>query len=251
MKVKLNSSELHFNLDESEHKEFNLSSDDYICIEASQPVLVIRYLQSLRRVGNIRVDTYMSIVPPLEQYPGHYVFSTVDTPGEQYVNVVIKSTNKDGLLLDQQPLNVTQGWKDIRSFQLSYSALQVPVDSGLHNVSHVTSESFSAIAYSHPLGMRLDTIYDSEQQVLYETTNTGLEGAAGGGGGGGEKEIHTNYQDVFIPQGPGISSTVIAIIVSLCVAVFMVIVCILGFIVAELFGRREEFRNAKIMPFVS
>lgn len=59
-----------------------------------------------------------------------------------------------------------------------------------------------------------------------------------------------SYPDYIAGDGSGIPPAVLAVIISLSAAVFFVIVCIVGFIIAEYACRREGgFRQTKVAPF--
>jgi len=64
-------------------------------------------------------------------------------------------------------------------------------------------------------------------------------------------EIDASQVDPYSTQNRGISPTVIAVITSLCGAVFFVIACILGFVITEvLCAKGKRLQRAKVSPCV-
>lgn len=262
-----------FRLSESQHAEFNLTGEDFISIEANKPVLVLQFLTVEEQNNNTHCDSFMLLVPPMEQREGQYIFSTVEIDGPQTVNLVITSSMREGLLLDGEPIfNTSSHWISIES-SANYSAIQLAVNGGFHNLSHYSADAlFAAMCYGYPLGMGLkdlpstsfesnssDTVpshhpestdFITEKMEYITTTHVPIiHYEVHEDSKGSPVEIHQHY---IHPRSRGVSHTMIAVIVSLCSAIFFVIACILGFLVAECVCRRDEtFRSAKVVPLVN
>ena len=259
-----------YHLDESQHKEFNVEKGDYISIEADKPVLVLQYVvpNVIQGGGGGGEDchhnscgSFMLMVPPMEQQEHQYLFSTLNVTWKQNVNLVISSNLTEGVLLDGEAIlnsgNVTD-YKELPSWtvidthsEINYSAIQFSVDGGLHNLSHHYPDAVFAATSSdgHALGMLQKILY--EVHVEYSTNNNGTYQLNSENADSDEEDyLKKKYQ--HRPRDEGLSHSVIAVIVSLCSGIFFVIVCIVGFIIAEFFCNGKEpsiFTRAKITPF--
>ena len=272
VKVKKRGGCEQFNLSESEHAEVNVSHNDFINIEASKPVMVLQYLITQISPSRSRADSFMLLVPPMEQREHQYVFSTVDTMGRQNVNLVISAAMRNGLLLDGELIvNASSHLILIEGFHANYSAVRLSVNGGRHNLSHYSQGAlFAAMSYGYPLGMRMQDLAALEESQKSSTphrraTSTlSVQKPLKTTPAPATVKIITNKAAVNRDKGineamaqpnsytsadQSISPTVIAVIVSLSAAVFFVIVCIVGFLVAEFVCRREGgFRTAKVAP---
>ena len=159
--------------------------------------------------------------------------------------MVITSNLTDGVLLDGKGIldsanisdsGVLPNWTVIdTNSNKNYSAIQFSVDGGLHNLSHHFSNAFFvATSYGYPLGMRLldlPSVRNDIQYIIDKKPQSSNEGTS--------EEDNT------------ITSFTIAVIVSLCSGVFFVIVCIVGFIIAEFVCNSKEpfFGRGKVAPF--
>ena len=203
----------------------------------------------------------------MEQRENHYLFSTLNAAGKQSVNLVITSSERDGVLLDGEAIlsaaNKSSSeavpslnWTVIDTgSDVNYSAIQFSVDGGVHNLSHHYANAlFAATSYGYPLGMRLLDLPSVADAVTYEIhtqngTVTLYNGSVDldGPPESNKKFPHKNYDN---NSDEGISASVIAVIVSLCSGVFFVIACIVGFIVAEFLCNRENspFSSSKVTP---
>lgn len=263
------SNETH-RLSGNQHLEVNVSRGDYISVEADKPVMVIQYLVPDCKLHK-SCGTFMLMVPPMEQRESQYLFSVLTSTGKQSVNLVITSVLREGLILDGKDLlaNASGGsaneeaslnWTVIdTSTDVSYSAIQLSVDPGLHNLSHLNASAlFAAMSYGYPLGMRLlelpvvDTVqyristHNGSELVLNYTL--------------GDPDGDTPPRDLRDPyfkekyentESGGISSSLIAVVISLCSGVLLVIVCIVGFVLAELVCNGKEpnlFTRPKVAP---
>ena len=269
-------------LSESQHLQVHVVRGDYISIRADKPVMVLQYVvpsgaqdtdcyhSNNNNNNSSDCASFMLMVPPMEQQENQYLFSTLNTTEKQNVNLVISSNLTDGVLLDGEPIlgcaNATEDdragggdsaggpiWTTIDAHaEVNYSAIQFSVDGGLHNLSHESPQVlFSATSYGYPLGMKL-----LDLPVVGVAGGGGYQyvpaGKVSGGSPGEEEEYLSRRYRGNSAGGDGLSSSVIAVIVSLCSGVFFVIVCIVGFVIAEFFCNGKEpsiFSRAKIAPF--
>lgn len=113
-------------------------------------------------------DPAMMILPPVEQFRNHYVFSTTDyagrTPGGTYKNFVVVAAQRlavEGFLIDSVPVRLEHPYSVPDS---DYVCGYIPVSSGHHVLSHaVRGVNFMGIlygagdreSYGFPIGMQL------------------------------------------------------------------------------------------------
>ena len=214
--------------------------------------------------------------PPLEQRQHQYLFSTVQGQGAKKVNLVITANMMDGLLFDGKRLtdNITH-WFNIEGLEGqdgNYSAVQLTVTDGRHNLSHDTESGvFAAMSYGFPLGMRMvelpgetyDITYTAEEEKLDLSVDTFTkpQNSVPVVPPLSQADIMTsqmNRVDAAVRESyedqldAGWSPAVLAVIISLSAAVFFVIACILGFLVAELVCKGDgPFRSIKILPMAN
>ncbi|CAG2185511.1 unnamed protein product [Mytilus edulis] len=116
-------------------------------------------------------DASMLIIPPYELFNSKYTFATAEYSHPEYfryehqVMLVIDSTKKDGLLLDENPLPKTTKWNPIEKTPMVGTYVDIP--RGFHTVVH--KDSYTIIgsylyehayheSYALPTGMRLAKI---------------------------------------------------------------------------------------------
>lgn len=242
--------------------EVNVSRDDYISVLSSKPVLLLQYVVAELR-DDVMCDSFMLLVPPMEQRQHEYLFSTMREQTKN-INLVITADMVNGLLLDGKRLSYNDThWVEIQGEDANYSAIQLSVNGGRHNLSHDSDHGlFAAMSYGYPLGMRMVELSDTTYEVTYhagtfdEETYTQARGSkpvlqpleesmtSHGHVGAAVREIDYENPDA------GLSPAVLAVIISLSASVFFVIACILGFLVAELMckGDSGPFRSIKILP---
>lgn len=88
------------------------------------------------------------------------------------------------------------------------------------------------------------------QELVNDNTNGGEVNPAGSGG---SKLKQSVADEVFFWEDGDEDSVkpLIAVVVSLCVAIFAVIALISGYMLVEIMTRRKHVRNTRIRPFVS
>ncbi|XP_078579306.1 IgGFc-binding protein-like isoform X1 [Branchiostoma floridae x Branchiostoma japonicum] len=154
-------------LNAGEFWEFVVPSNEYRHVTSSEPVLLVQYcIANWIDSG----DPLMMVIPPVAQFEAVYTFSTVDlihnkTETTHHVNLIIRSSNKAGLLLDGQRLPSDTVWHDVPG--TDYAAAQLDISAGTHTARHLSpnvniglfSYGFTNTeSYGYPGGLRLARI---------------------------------------------------------------------------------------------
>ena len=298
-KKQSSSVEVH-RLNASQHKQINVSREDYFSVDADKPVSVVQYLVTHLVQGDcvghgtcgVSSSTLL-FVPPMEQREHQYLFSGDDSAGKQNVNLVIASPLREGLILNGMDLfsyihntsnsiysNSPPTWVDIdtnhnnnsrNSNVSSYSAIQFLIEGGLHKLTHnSTKAEFSATLSRnhHPSAVisqqsvtsSFDTVTTDKgvgyiQDKLFSGNGAIPPPTAKVEKSNTKDEINNAYlaksEAVKKEQQP-ISHSVIAMVVTLCTAVMLVIICIVGFVFVEFAchnGEKSLFKSARVSPY--
>ncbi|KAI8512164.1 hypothetical protein Bbelb_088030 [Branchiostoma belcheri] len=110
--------------------EFDLPSYSYKHLVSSKPVLVVQYSKS-KTVDQARADPFMMLVPAVSQFAANYSFGTVDFAdlhmyGTYHLNIVVNTSEKGGLRLDDNPLDPDTRWFLIPDTQMSAARVDSP-----------------------------------------------------------------------------------------------------------------------------
>ncbi|XP_035668445.1 IgGFc-binding protein-like [Branchiostoma floridae] len=154
-------------LNAGEFWEFDVPSDEYRHVTSSEPVLLVQYSKSKQSDSG---DPFMMVIPPVAQFETEYTFATVELIYDQketthHVNLIIRSSNKAGLLLDGQRLPSDTVWHDVPG--TDYVAAQLDISAGTHTARHLSpnvniglfSYGFTHTeSYGYPGGLRLSRI---------------------------------------------------------------------------------------------
>ena len=272
----------------SQAKEIHASREDFISIDADKPVSVLQYLVTHVAQGNCNAECGSSLlfVPPMEQREHQYLFSSGDTAaGKQTVNLVIATPIREGVKLNGMDLlsyinttypisTPTPSWSTIEKSNASYSAIQFLVEEGLYKITHNSSKAeFSATLTDHHPSAVIprDSKGLSTASLSFETTTSDaksfniIQDKYFSGYGAiptakvekskSNDEINNAYlaeSETKTGEEKKISHSAIAMIVTLCTAVLLVIICIVGFIFAEFAfhnGERSLFQSARVSPY--
>ncbi|CAH1272760.1 FCGBP [Branchiostoma lanceolatum] len=143
--------------------ELDVPSDVYQVITSSKPIMVLQYNKG-ERAGPL-----MMYLPPIELFAADYTFATVDAVGsvfDSYINVVIETSEKSGLLHDGRALPSSTSWVRIPGTDLSAAQLHI-TRTGTHKIKHRSAiVTFSIFYYGYanadsvgfPGGMRFAPI---------------------------------------------------------------------------------------------
>ncbi|KAI8521974.1 hypothetical protein Bbelb_017280 [Branchiostoma belcheri] len=156
-------------LNAGEFWEIDVPSDEYRHVTSSEPVLLVQYTKT-NSVDNSETDPFMMVIPPVAQFDAEYTFSKVELmikPGAitHHINLVTRSADKAGLLLDGQRLPSDTVWHDVPG--TDYAGAQLNISAGTHTIGHispiVTTGLFSygfvkLESYGYPGGLRLARI---------------------------------------------------------------------------------------------
>ena len=317
-KKKSDITEVH-RLNASQHKQINVSPEDYFSVDADKPVSVVQYLVTHVVQGDCvghggggtcssSSSSSLLFVPPMEQREHQYLFSAggggIAGGGKQNVNLVIATPLREGVILNGVDLfsyihntsnpaysNSLPSWIDIdnnsnnngsssnSNVSSSYSAIQFLIEEGLHKLTHnSTKAEFSATLNRH---------HDQSQSAIISSHSTTSSASFVETGDAADKvvgyiqdqilsgngaippnptakveksntkdEINNAYlaksQTVKKEEEEPISHSVIAMIVTLCTAVLLVIICIGGFVFAEFAfhnGEKSLFKSARVAPY--
>ncbi|XP_023933269.1 uncharacterized protein LOC106150974 [Lingula anatina] len=152
--------------------QLDIPSNEYLVIQADEPILLVQYSKSAN-IDRSESDPFMLVMPPVEQYDNEYTFATVagiTNPYTNYVAVIIKTVDKNGLYIDGQPFyngSSDTPWVDLEN--TGFSVKTKVIGHGSHNLFHVdSSKTFAAMSYGqtkyesygHPAGMRVASLYD-------------------------------------------------------------------------------------------
>ena len=314
---KSNYTEVH-RLNANQHKQINVSREEYFSVDADKPVSVVQYLVTHVVQGDCVADgggggggagvlegacgssssSSLLFVPPMETREHQYLFSSGGsgggTAGKQKVNLVIATPLREGVILNGMDLfsyihntsnpiysNSPPTWIDIddninnshNSNVSSYSAIKFLVEEGLHKLTHnSTKAEFSATLNNHhPSAIIPQQSATSSSSFVTGTTDKTvgyIQDKMFSGNGAipppkakveksnTKDEINNAYlekssQNVKKEKEP-ISHSVIAMIVTLCTAVLLVIICIVGFVFAEFAfhnGEKSLFKSARVAPY--
>ena len=296
-KKKSSSIKVH-RLNASQHKQINVSREDYFSVDADKPVSVVQYLVTHVVQGDCvghgtcgPSSSSLLFVHPMEQREHQYLFSGGDIAGKQNVNLVIATPLREGVILNGMDLfsyihntsnsiysNSPPTWVDIEtnnnnsnSNVSSYSAIQFLIEGGLHKLTHnSTKAEFSATLnrHHHPSAIISQQSVTSSFETVTTDKNVGSNQDKIFSGNGAippptakveksntKDEINNAYlaksETVKKEQQP-ISYSVIAMIVTLCTAVMLVIICIVGFVFVEFAchnGEKSLFKSARVAPY--
>lgn len=148
----------------------HFSSSLYAFITSDKPIYVVQY--SLSQVNRNMADPSMIIIPPMELYAAHYVFTTPKSAAgsyDSYFMFVVKKVDLDGLRINGLPLNATE----IREFPGGeYVGGHVPLSEGTYDIRHISPICvFGGVLYGRgwfetygfATGMRLTSINEVSQ----------------------------------------------------------------------------------------
>ncbi|XP_078687045.1 uncharacterized protein LOC144919468 [Branchiostoma floridae x Branchiostoma belcheri] len=137
--------------------ELDVPSNAYQVITSSKPIMVLQYNKGTDADG-VNTDPFMMYIPPTEHFAADYTFATVDAVGsvfDNYVNVVIKTTEKSGLLYDGRRLPSSTSWVHIPDTDLSAAQLHITT-AGTHKIKHNSAlVTFSLFYYGYS---RMDSV---------------------------------------------------------------------------------------------
>ncbi|XP_066269367.1 IgGFc-binding protein-like [Branchiostoma lanceolatum] len=126
-------------LQAGEFWEMDIPSDEYHMINASEPIMVLQFSKTGRNVDRTDTDPFMMYLPPIEQFAADYAFATADLISgttKNYVSIVLRTDELDGLLLDGGKLPQSTAWHPIPDTDLSATGLSV--DPGTHTLKHTS-----------------------------------------------------------------------------------------------------------------
>ena len=241
-----------FNLSEGGFVDVRLSGggeNDMSAFSATRRV----HLQQFVEAGSANKQypwrqTLRLTVPHIGEYTKRQAFYIDDSNNRSYVfHVTFYSGAADGLTLDGSAITTASRHFSDGTRNWQYAVFNATLSRGVHILGH-KSGIFGAVM-SDGVVARTTT----EQPVYMSTATPGTDTTVAGAVAYPSKDDNINLHvagDRPPSDNTGITRTVIAVIVSLSSAVFLVVVCILGFLAAECFGRSERFGRAKVTPWL-
>ena len=142
-----------------------IPSNAYCLIEANKAIMTVQFVQGHTSTSDL-TDPSMMIVQPLGGYSNIFTFSTLSRPSGDFINyfaLIIRSSNKDGLMIDGSPLSTT--FHTIPGSDFVGGYIRIP--SGVHTVYHQSPIALFAgyiygrqriESYAFPIGTRLAPI---------------------------------------------------------------------------------------------
>ena len=147
-------------------REEDIASSAYCRVVADKAIMVAQFVQS-QQSSSEPSDPSMMIIPAIQQYGYSYTFSTptYSRSGSytNYVMIVIKSADQNGLILDGS--SITPSFTAISG--TDYVGGYVNVAEGTHTIEHTSRIAFFGVylygranyeTYGFPAGMRLGAI---------------------------------------------------------------------------------------------
>ncbi|XP_035683576.1 IgGFc-binding protein-like [Branchiostoma floridae] len=146
----------------------DVPSSAYQVIASSKPIMVLQYSKGFES-DYTTGDPFMMYIPPTEHFAADYTFATVDAAGsvyDSYINIIIKTTERSGLLYDGRALPSSTSWVQIPGTDLSAAQLHI-TSTGTHKIKHNSAVvTFSVFYYGYssydsvgfPGGMRFEQI---------------------------------------------------------------------------------------------
>ena len=277
-------SQVVYQLDESQHAQVNITKGDYISIETDKPVLVQQYVVTHVTQGDCgnRCGSFLLTVPPMQQRKQQYVFSTADSAtGKHNVNLIVATSLRNGVLINGTDLLsyinssnfihpaaaptwniIDQNQNSINNNKNSLSSIQFPVNAGLHRISHNSSSDvlFTVTSVPHTNEHEdLSKLHVSETAVLNRSLATTKLDNIVPTAQVEKVNVKDEISNAFLSetqssskQQTDIPHSVMALIISVMVAVIFVIICIVGFVFVEFAfhnGERSLFKCARVAPY--
>lgn len=160
-----------FSLNSGEFEEIDIPSDVYTTINANEPILVAQFSKGDESDPSlVNGDPFMLLIPALEQFQNTYTVSTPATGFDlNFINIVAPNSatgniTLDGSLIDASEFNSITG--------SSFSAAQIPVESGTHNLSSASPFGVSIYgfaddeSYGYLGGQALGGVADVNEIIL-------------------------------------------------------------------------------------
>ena len=272
-------------LSAGDHADVVVSKRDFIAITSNFPILVIQYT-TLRNGYATNQNYYMTTVPPLERCSRDHLYPAFRyqaDPGSS-LYVIIPTSQKDGVLFNNKSLSEQSNTFPTKSTEIivpgyNFTAIRVTVHHpGVYHISHSsdTDVCMCVTARGFPVDMNMgDIILDKKlftepsasplpwPKVLSSSSSPAHYDVLPPVSAHQDQPVvinkaaisnnlqtrHTWQTQQSNHLGEGFNATVIAVIVSLATAVFFVVACIVGFVVAEFAcGRESIFSGAKVSP---
>lgn len=258
--IRHNGGETSHTLNSASFVDFNVTEKDIVCLESSRPTLVIRH--------QLQNQSFCSrVLPPVERWLKNYHVHWTGQAEGFYV-ITGDELSSDQVLLNSEPVSNVSSEVVRGGYTANYTAFLIttPMSGAQHNGSGSNSSQLTVVKTSSGRPFFISTSCfafamgcsdtgthttaatppSQEATVTGRTTNMVVVIQ------GNPAVVETNYAETSSghTSGAALSSSVIAVIVSLSSAVFFVIACIVGFLAAEVLCRAKSYRTSKVTPFI-
>jgi len=156
---------------EGDFVELDIPSNESHVISCSEACLVVLYCKG-KNIDGVLADPFMMLIPPIEQYSHEYIFATPDDERvkkefDNYVTIVVKTEEKNGVIMDQKNL-MDENWVKVPGSEYSY--LRKEITSGIHFAEHESPIVGFGLyvygfanydSYGYPGGLRLVPLYEA------------------------------------------------------------------------------------------
>ena len=152
---------------EGSWEEFFVEADSFCSIESNNPILVMEFSLSFQ-IDNVG-DTFMTMVPPIEQNSNNYVFSILPEYSANFITIFVapESFQLEHIFVDRMSLE-NSSWTEVycTSGVCGYIA-RVPLQPGEHRLYHQDADAGVGLivygfkifkSYGYPGGLQLAPI---------------------------------------------------------------------------------------------
>ncbi|XP_013380721.1 IgGFc-binding protein-like [Lingula anatina] len=253
-----------FALEKSDFRDTHLQQGKSIWIESVSPIasvqITMQHMPTERPLSNILM--------PINLYSNSYVYATPSSSPNNYsLYIAVPEELKGNLFVDTLPLVQTGiSWEICQGNRQNFSTAVMQVEPGWHRITMNSTLGFFAMLHDNgengsfwvPLGMNSTSLLAScssccnltdfscvmkkglgvtdSATVMYTYNYSRQTNST-------ESAIKITLESKEVKKPGGMHPYVLSIVISLCCAVTLVFLCILGFTIAEFYCRRDDFRN--------
>ena len=149
-----------FTLNEAEHHETNINSDEYCIVKSTNRLLVLQYSVGRDADGNHTGDPFIAVLPPADRFSNNLTFANYESSVQTYkhvVNVVIPAAffQPDSIFLGNSRLSdltfevvaIPDGHR------IAYYGVRVDIEVGSHTLYHTNQHAgFGILMYGFTFG---------------------------------------------------------------------------------------------------
>lgn len=245
--------------------------DEYILLRADKLILVTRFQEaSILSPNTACHSTALQPIPSMDKWRRNYRIRTLQD--ESLWIIVINAQNFDNFMIDhmvlEQYINQSLEYSQFSLAEDSFSLCNLNVSAGIHDISS-GKEDFLIFSPSINLAPQLGSQVSQPQcqpqdtgyQILRKNPSDEPKKAAknkplfvyhvetlGDKGVYAHIDLHQEEQPAQAEE-VGSGPSIIAVVVSLSVAVLFVVLCIAGFVVMDIWSKRQTIGRVKVAPY--